>query len=59
VNHHDDLKERVRKRLAHIEMTKDSGLYAKHYVEDATALLEALEAEEKLFEKVAGQVRVR
>jgi len=38
VNHHDDLKERVRKRLA---------------------LLEALEAEEKLFEKVAGQVRVR
>ncbi len=54
-----ELKDRARKRLDAIRATNDQGVYAKHYVEDATALLEALEAEERLFDRVAGQVVVR
>lgn len=47
------LKERVRKRLATIEATKDDGLYARHYAEDVKALLDALEDDEGVLDRLA------
>lgn len=46
-----ELKERAQKRLAKIAETQDSGVYAKHYVEDVTALLKVLEYDEELIER--------
>lgn len=39
----DDLKARVRNRLETIKKANDAGYYARHYVEDVSALLAALE----------------